>query len=130
LGALNEAQKALERDPNGVSDHIKRKETLLRQFIQAHQLGSEKEVEECEKICAILLNENDIDSIIKIGDIFGLLIESNYNYGDIEKSRELLKRLKVRIPPSMTVEYYVRPEICRALNPDEYQNNEIEEYLK
>jgi hypothetical protein len=58
-----------------------------------------------------------------------LLIESNYNYGDIEKAKELLRRLKMRIPSSMTVEYYVKPEICQELLPQQDTNDYIEERI-
>jgi intraflagellar transport protein 140 len=129
LAALVEAEKALEKDYSASTDSLKYKQKLISLFLEAYQYGEQNRVEDCEGICAELLNQSDIDEVIRIGDIFGLLIETNYRCGDREKATALLERLKMRLPRNMTVEYYVNDSICRALDPESYAENDIEEHI-
>lgn len=62
LDALSEAEKALSKDTNALNmDELKHKKSLVSRFIDAHRAAANRDVEECERICAEILNENDID---------------------------------------------------------------------
>jgi hypothetical protein len=67
-----------------------------------------------------------------MGDILGLLIESNYVQGEFEKARGILGQLKGRLGKGFSVEYYVDSEILKAImSKDEPADSEefIEEYI-
>ncbi|KAJ2999283.1 hypothetical protein HDV02_003216 [Globomyces sp. JEL0801] len=129
LSALNEAEKALSKEKSAISlDMIRHKQSLVTHFIQAHRHAAQNEVAKCERICGELLNQNDIDSIIRVGDILGLLIETSYANGDLDKAKELLNRLKQRLAGSVNVEYYVDAQICKLLSPP--QDTNIEESIE
>ncbi|KAJ3271511.1 hypothetical protein HDV01_006562 [Terramyces sp. JEL0728] len=129
LSALNEAEKALAKDKsNPPSNVLKHKQALVSLFLDAHKQAALQNIDQCEQICAQLLNQEDIDIVIRIGDIFGLLIETSYNHGDLKKAAELLHRLKMRLSSNINVEYYVDSNIVKALAQDEQHENEsIEE---
>ncbi|KAJ3325252.1 hypothetical protein HDV06_005009 [Boothiomyces sp. JEL0866] len=129
LSALNEAEKALSKDKsNPPLTVLKHKQALVTLFLDAHKAAGAHNLEQCEQICAQLLNQEDIDIVIRIGDIFGLLIETSYSHGDLKKAGELLHRLKMRLSSNMNVEYYVDPLIVKALVQDEkHENESIEE---
>jgi intraflagellar transport protein 140 len=129
LAALVEAEKALEKDKYASLDALKYRQKLLALFLEAYSHAESNEIESCEAICAELLNQDDIDEVIRIGDIFGLLIETNFRCGDREKAAQLLQRLQMRLPRSTNVEYYVNEDICKALNPESYAQEEIEEEI-
>ncbi|KAJ3262217.1 hypothetical protein HK103_002630 [Boothiomyces macroporosus] len=129
LSALNEAEKALAKDKsNPPLNVLKHKQALVSMFLDAHKAAAAHNIDECEQICAQLLNQEDIDVVIRIGDIFGLLIETSYSHGDLKKAAELLHRLRMRLSSNMNVEYYVDPLIVKALVKEEQHENEsIEE---
>jgi intraflagellar transport protein 140 len=129
LAALVEAEKALEKDKYASVDTLKYKQKLIALFLEAYSRAETNEVDSCEAICAELLNQDDIDEVIRIGDIFGLLIETNFRCGDREKAAQLLQRLQMRLPRNTNVEYYVNEDICKALSPETYADEETEEEI-
>jgi intraflagellar transport protein 140 len=61
LAALSEAEKVLSKDPNASVESLKYKQKVISLFLDAHHYAQERNVEQCESICAELLNQNDID---------------------------------------------------------------------
>jgi intraflagellar transport protein 140 len=130
LEAITEAVIAIEKSSSAATETLICKQNLIGLFINAQRYGNERQVERCEDICSELLNQTDIDSVIRIGDIFGLLIEVNFKVGNQQKAFELLQRLKMRLPKTLTAEYYVDETICRSLEGGESKAEiEIEENI-
>jgi intraflagellar transport protein 140 len=118
-----EAEKVLVKVGSSVTI-MKHKQELISLFLQAK--SEKNDTEACESICAMLLNEPDINSVVRMGDILGLLIESSYAVGDLEKARGILKQLKARLSTGFNIEYYIDGDILRALS-DSTDNSEIQE---
>eukprot|EP01135_Chromosphaera_perkinsii_P005240 Nk52_evm9s327 gene=Nk52_evmTU9s327 len=112
FGALKEAfkcmSKAKMKDPADKETKLaslQQKIELVDKFVQVRRLA-ESDAEEMMKQCYILLEEPSIDNAVRIGDIYGLMIEYMGSQGNHQQAHALLQQMKIRIP-SVNVEYYI-----------------------
>ena len=117
LGAYQEAEKCLlTQDKDMRLQTIRRKIEYIGQFVQAQQYSLQKDVDQVHAICSNLLSALEIDSTVRIGDIYGLMVETVYASGDIPRAKDLLMKLASRLN-NVHLEYYVDEDIVAALMP-------------
>ncbi|KAJ3347754.1 hypothetical protein HDU91_006709 [Kappamyces sp. JEL0680] len=122
LDALVEAEKALEKDLGKTAPGaIQHKRNCISLFLQA-QKYEQTDLEQCEAVCAELLNQDGIDGVVRIGDILGLLIQSCVKHGQLEKAKALYERLKMRIV-NLSPDYYLDAKICELLDPSFHESH-------
>ncbi|XP_049336025.1 intraflagellar transport protein 140 homolog isoform X1 [Astyanax mexicanus] len=120
FGALSEAGKCLNKAKSRSGDeidqrltHLTHRLTLIRRFIQARRLYEEDPaaaVLECES----LLEEDDLDPAVRVGDVFGFLVEHHCQNGSYQKAWSRLEELR-RSYPSVNVSLYVSQQSLEAL---------------
>ncbi|XP_060585745.1 intraflagellar transport protein 140 homolog [Ruditapes philippinarum] len=81
LGALGEVFKCLSKakmTDEALQEErlgqLKNKITLIKKLVNARRIYDE-DSEEAIKQCQVLLEEPDLDSAVRIGDVYGLIIE-------------------------------------------------------
>ncbi|KAL5035113.1 hypothetical protein BDV3_004569 [Batrachochytrium dendrobatidis] len=120
LGALTEAEKCLmKNDAMGKSDQemletTQRRIHYIQIFLEAQQCAKNQNLDDMEHLCVSMLNEPDIDASVRCGDIYGLMIESNYSNGNFDKARKQLGELNLRLT-NTSADYYVDKVIVHAL---------------
>ncbi|XP_035386707.1 intraflagellar transport protein 140 homolog isoform X1 [Electrophorus electricus] len=120
LGALTEACKCLSKaksrtggDAEERLTELTHRITLVRRFIQARSLYEEDPsgaVQECES----LLEEADLDPAVRVGDVFGFLIEHHCQQGNHQKAWASLEELR-RLYPTVNVSVYVSQRSLESL---------------
>ncbi|KAM9210374.1 intraflagellar transport protein 140 homolog isoform 2-T2 [Dugong dugon] len=142
-GALTEAYKCLSKakaksplDQEAKLAQLQSKMTLVKRFIQARRMYPE-DPKEAVRQCELLLEEPDLDSTIRIGDIYGFLVEHFLQLGEHQAAYKYLEEMRKRLPAaSMT--YYVRQHTIDAvhqglglplarLGPERVRHNSAEE---
>eukprot|EP00079_Xenopus_tropicalis_P029812 XP_012825483.1 PREDICTED: intraflagellar transport protein 140 homolog isoform X1 [Xenopus tropicalis] len=121
LGAFTEAYKCLskakmrspEEQERRLSD-MQAKMTLVKRFIQARRAYS-VDSQEAVKQCELLLEEPDLDSAIRIGDVYGLLVEHYTQQGDFQKAYQCLEEMRSKMP-SVNLTYYVPQGTIEAVH--------------
>ncbi|XP_028905060.1 intraflagellar transport protein 140 homolog [Ornithorhynchus anatinus] len=120
-GALTEAYKCLAKAKaqNPMEQETKlaqlhSKLTLVKRFIQARRICSE-DPKESVKQCELLLEEPDLDDTIRIGDVFGFLVEQYAEMGDFKKAHGHLEEMRRRLP-SANLPYYVNQQTVDAVH--------------
>ncbi|XP_039255691.2 intraflagellar transport protein 140 homolog [Styela clava] len=112
LGAMTEAFKCLskakmankQQQEDKVTE-LKTRIALVKKFIQAKRLFDSDSLE-ATKQCQVLLAENDLDSAVRIGDVYGVLIENYAHTQDYEKAYQMMQEMQRRIP-TVNMAYYV-----------------------
>lgn len=81
LGALNEALKCMAKakmknpaDQEGKVAFLKQRTALLKKFVQARGLYDEQP-DEAVKQCQLLLDEPDLETAVRVGDVYGFMVE-------------------------------------------------------
>ncbi|KAM4697334.1 intraflagellar transport protein 140 homolog [Rhinophrynus dorsalis] len=121
LGALTEAYKCLskakmrspEEQERKLSD-MQSKMTLVKRFIQvrrAYSVDSQEAVKQCE----LLLEEPDLDTAVRIGDVYGLLVEHHTQQRDFQKAYHCLEEMRSKMP-SVNLTYYVSQSTVEAVH--------------
>ncbi|KAM4631549.1 intraflagellar transport protein 140 homolog [Discoglossus pictus] len=121
LGALTEAYKCMskakmrspEEQERKLSD-MQSKITLVKRFIQARRAYT-ADSQEAAKQCELLLEEPDLDSAIRIGDVYGLLVEHYNQQGDFQKAYRCLEEMRAKMP-SVNLTYYVSQSTVEAVH--------------
>ncbi|XP_037392907.1 intraflagellar transport protein 140 homolog isoform X2 [Pygocentrus nattereri] len=120
FGALSEACKCLNKAKSRSGDEtdqrlaeLTQRLALIKRFIQARRLYEEDPaaaVLECES----LLEEDDLDPAVRVGDVFGFLVEHQCQHGNYQKAWASLEELR-RLYPSVNVGLYVSQQSLEAL---------------
>lgn len=111
-GALTEAYKCLSKakaksplDQETKLAQLQSKMTLVKRFIQARRTYTEDPKESIRQ-CELLLEEPDLDSTIRIGDVYGFLVEHHVQMEEYQMAYKYLEEMRKRIP-SANISYYV-----------------------
>lgn len=92
-GALTEAYKCLSKakaksplDQETKLAQLQSKMTLVKRFIQARRTYTE-DPKESVRQCELLLEEPDLDSTIRVGDVYGFLVEHHVQMEEYQMVR-------------------------------------------
>ncbi|XP_015992112.2 intraflagellar transport protein 140 homolog [Rousettus aegyptiacus] len=120
-GALTEAYKCLSKakaksplDQETKLAQLQSKMTLVKRFIQARRTYSE-DPKESVKQCELLLEEPDLDSTIRIGDVYGFLVEHYLQMEEFQMAYKYLEEMRRRLPAA-NVSYYVNQRAVDAVH--------------
>ncbi|KAM9305481.1 intraflagellar transport protein 140 homolog [Gastrophryne carolinensis] len=120
MGALTEAYKCLtkakmrspEEQERRLSD-MQNKLTLVKRFLQARRAYS-TDKQEAIRQCELLLEEPELESVVRIGDVYGLLVEHYTQQGDFQKAYRCLEEMRSKMP-SVNLTYYVPQSTVEAV---------------
>lgn len=111
-GALTEAYKCLSKakaknplDQETKLAQLQSKMTLVKRFIQARRTYTE-DPKESVRQCELLLEEPDLDSTIRVGDVYGFLVEHHVQMEEYQMAYKYLEEMRKRLP-SANMSYYV-----------------------
>ncbi|XP_049758868.1 intraflagellar transport protein 140 homolog isoform X2 [Elephas maximus indicus] len=120
-GALTEAYKCLSKakaksplDQEAKLAQLQGKMTLVKRFIQARRMYLE-DPKEAMRQCELLLEEPDLDSTIRIGDVYGFLVEHFLQLGEHQAAYKYLEEMRKRVPAA-NVTYYVSQRTADAVH--------------
>lgn len=120
-GALTEAYKCLSKakaksplDQETKLAQLQSKMTLVKRFIQARRTYSE-DPKESVKQCELLLEEPDLDNTIRIGDVYGFLVEHYLQMEEFQMAYKYLEEMRRRLPAA-NVSYYVNQRAVDAVH--------------
>lgn len=121
LGALKEALKCMNKAKATTNKDAKvatleHRIDMISRFVQARKL-EKTDPNEMFKICQHLLQQPEIESAVRIGDVYALMIETAYVQGLHDQAMELLKKMRSRIGQSAPLEYYLDSQILLDLDP-------------
>ncbi|XP_063790737.1 intraflagellar transport protein 140 homolog isoform X2 [Pseudophryne corroboree] len=112
IGALTEAYKCLskakmrspEEQERKLSD-MQNKITLVKRFVQArrsYSVDKQEAIRQCEQ----LLEEPDLESAVRIGDVYAFLVDHYTQQEDFQKAYRFLEEMRSKMP-SVNLSYYV-----------------------
>uniref|UniRef100_A0A8C5KRC3 Intraflagellar transport 140 n=1 Tax=Jaculus jaculus TaxID=51337 RepID=A0A8C5KRC3_JACJA len=120
-GALTEAYKCLSKakaksplDQEAKLAQLQSKMTLVKRFIQARRTYTEDPKESIRQ-CELLLEEPDLDSTIRIGDVYGFLVEHHVQMEEYQMAYRYLEEMRKRLP-SANMSYYVDQRTVDAVH--------------
>ncbi|XP_045676873.1 intraflagellar transport protein 140 homolog [Phyllostomus hastatus] len=120
-GALTEAYKCLSKakaksplDQETKLAQLQSKMTLVKRFIQARRTYSE-DPKESVKQCELLLEEPDLDSTVRLGDVCGFLVEHYLRMEEFQMAYKYLEEMRRRLPATK-VSYYVTQQTVDAVH--------------
>ncbi|XP_046855391.1 intraflagellar transport protein 140 homolog isoform X2 [Xenia sp. Carnegie-2017] len=120
-GALSESYKCLSKaklkNPSKQEERlasIKQRITLIKKFIQAKRSYDGNAAEAMQQ-CRILLQEPDIETAVRTGDIYGVMIEHLAREQNFSKAFSLLEELRQHIPRG-NVSFYVDTRIVEGIH--------------
>uniref|UniRef100_A0A8C3SMK5 Intraflagellar transport 140 n=1 Tax=Chelydra serpentina TaxID=8475 RepID=A0A8C3SMK5_CHESE len=120
-GALTEAFKCLSkaktRSPVEQENKLallQSKMALVKRFIQARRVYSE-DPKEAIRQCELLLDEPDLDSTIRLGDVLGFLVEHYLQVEEFQMAYRYLEEMRKRIP-CVNLTYYVNERTIEAVH--------------
>ncbi|XP_068100486.1 intraflagellar transport protein 140 homolog isoform X2 [Hyperolius riggenbachi] len=120
MGALAEAYKCLSkakmRSPEEQErklSEMQNKLTLVKRFIQARRSYT-ADKQEGVRQCELLLEEPDMESAVRIGDVYGLLVDHYTQQGDFQKAYRYLEEMRSKMP-SVNLSYYVPQGTVEAI---------------
>ena len=137
LGALSECLKCLQKADGGMQVNnrtglIMRQIDLIQKFVD-YQRIYESDPETAIEGAKSLLREEDINSVVRKGDIYGFLIEHYTKAQNYRLAHQLIDELRSGIP-NVNLAYYVNSDILLtiekalgvALMPDHQQQHHHE----
>ncbi|XP_028354376.1 intraflagellar transport protein 140 homolog isoform X3 [Physeter macrocephalus] len=111
-GALTEAYKCLSKakarsplDQEARLVQLQSKMALVKRFMQARRTYTE-DPKESVRQCKLLLEEPDLDSTVRVGDVYGFLVERHVQMEDLQTAYKYLEEMRKRVP-SASLSYYV-----------------------
>ncbi|KAM7149426.1 intraflagellar transport protein 140 homolog isoform 1-T2 [Molossus nigricans] len=120
-GALTEAYKCLSKakaksplDQETKLAQLQSKMTLVKRFVQARRTYSE-DPKESVKQCELLLEEPDLDSTIRIGDVYGFLVKHYLQMEEFQMAYKYLEEMRRRLPAAKVL-YYVNQRTVDAVH--------------
>ncbi|XP_012866719.1 PREDICTED: intraflagellar transport protein 140 homolog [Dipodomys ordii] len=143
-GALTEAYKCLSKakaksplDQETKLAQLQSKMTLVKRFIQARRNYTE-DPKESVRQCELLLEEPDLDSTIRIGDVYGFLVEHHVHRQEHQMAYKYLEEMRKRLP-SANMSYYVDQRTVDAVHqalglplsrivPERIRHNSMEDH--
>ncbi|KAM4819952.1 intraflagellar transport protein 140 homolog [Thomomys bottae] len=143
-GALTEAYKCLSKakaknplDQETKLAQLQGKMTLVKRFIQARRNYSE-DPKDSVRQCELLLEEPDLDSTIRIGDVYGFLVEHHMHMEEHQMAYKYLEEMRKRLP-SANMSYYVDQRTVDAVHlalglplsrvvPERIRHNSMEDH--
>ncbi|XP_033108707.1 intraflagellar transport protein 140 homolog [Anneissia japonica] len=121
LGALSEAYKCLSKAKlKNTSQQeeklaaLKHRINLVKKFVQARRVYDE-EPEEAMKQCQVLLEEHDLDSAVRVGDVYGMMIEHYARQESFKKAYACMEEMRSRIP-TVNMAFYVNMRTIEAIH--------------
>ncbi|XP_053388212.1 LOW QUALITY PROTEIN: intraflagellar transport protein 140 homolog, partial [Mercenaria mercenaria] len=121
LGALGEAFKCLGKakmtDESLQEERLgqlKNKITLIKKFVTARRVYDE-DSEEAIKQCQVLLEEPDLDSAVRMGDVYGFIIEHYARKERWKAAYNAMEEMKGRIS-GVNMTYYVNMRTIQAVH--------------
>lgn len=119
-GALTEACKCLTKAKGRSGDETDSKLLILthrlgliKRFIQAQRMHEEDPVE-AVRMCESLLEEKDLDPAVRVGDVYGFLVEYYCHHGNFQQAWSKIEELRLT-RPSINVSLYVSQPSLEAL---------------
>lgn len=120
-GALTEAYKCLSKakaksplDQETKLAQLQSKMTLVKRFIQARRTYAE-DPKEAVRQCELLLEEPELDSTVRIGDVCGFLVQHFLQAEDFQTAYRYLEEMRKRVPPA-NISYYVSQRTVDAVH--------------
>ncbi|XP_070423153.1 intraflagellar transport protein 140 homolog [Equus przewalskii] len=120
-GALTEAYKCLSKakaksplDQEARLARLQSKMALVERFVQARRTYTE-DPKESVRQCELLLEEPDLDSTIRIGDVYGFLVEHYLQMEEFQMAYKYLEEMRRRLP-SANMSYYVSQRTVDAVH--------------
>eukprot|EP00276_Gloeochaete_wittrockiana_P002244 CAMPEP_0184673476 /NCGR_PEP_ID=MMETSP0308-20130426/86689_1 /TAXON_ID=38269 /ORGANISM="Gloeochaete witrockiana, Strain SAG 46.84" /LENGTH=1407 /DNA_ID=CAMNT_0027120965 /DNA_START=36 /DNA_END=4259 /DNA_ORIENTATION=- len=99
LGALREALKYMLKakvsDKDDRVQSLQQRIFLVERFVQARKLVR-SEPTEMVRICHDLLQQNEVETALRVGDVYALLIEFYYDQRNIEQAYHLIEKMRER----------------------------------
>ncbi|XP_051969833.1 intraflagellar transport protein 140 homolog [Xyrauchen texanus] len=117
-GALTEACKCLTKAKSGDEADsrlliLTHRLSLVKKFIQAQRLHEEDTVEAL-RMCESLLDEKDLDTAVRVGDVYGFLVEHYCQQGNFQQAWSKLEDLR-SARPNINMSLYVSQSSLEAL---------------
>lgn len=91
--ALKQLNKADIVGKDDKIDFLKRRIGIIEDFVEARNM-IKSDPSTMQKLCNQLLDHPEVESAIRIGDVFAQLIEYNYEKGDLESAYKYLQAMK------------------------------------
>ncbi|KAL2078525.1 hypothetical protein ACEWY4_026210 [Coilia grayii] len=120
LGALTEAYKCLSKAKGRNTDdqdsrvaELTHRISLVKKFIQARRLYQDDPAQAVH-VCETLLQESDLDPAVRVGDVYGFLVEYHCQQGNYQQAVSKLEELR-RSMPSVNIGLYVSQQSLAAL---------------
>ncbi|CAJ0957557.1 unnamed protein product [Ranitomeya imitator] len=120
MGALTEAYKCLSKAKMRSPEEQERRQsdmqnkiTLVKRFIQARR-SYPADKQEAIRQCELLLDEPDVEGAVRIGDVYGFLVEHYTQQGDFQKAYRCLEEMRSKMP-SVNLSYYVPQSTVEAV---------------
>ncbi|XP_022095457.1 intraflagellar transport protein 140 homolog isoform X2 [Acanthaster planci] len=121
LGALSEAYKCLSKAKMKNASlqeeklgALKSRIGLIKKFVTARRVYDE-DPDEAMRQCQILLEEPDLDNAVRIGDVFGMMIEHYARQENFKKAYAFMEDMRGRIP-TVNMAYYVNMRTIEAVH--------------
>ncbi|XP_066869200.1 intraflagellar transport protein 140 homolog isoform X4 [Kogia breviceps] len=143
-GALTEAYKCLSKakarsplDQEAKLVQLQSKMALVKRFMQARRTYTE-DPKESVRQCKLLLEEPDLDSTVRVGDVYGFLVERHVQMEDLQTAYKYLEEMRKRVP-SASVSYYVSQRTVDTVHqglgipltstvPEQMRHNSMEDH--
>ncbi|XP_073409706.1 intraflagellar transport protein 140 homolog [Dendrobates tinctorius] len=120
MGALTEAYKCLSKAKMRSPEEQERRQsdmqnkiTLVKRFIQARR-SYPADKQEAIRQCELLLDEPDLEGAVRIGDVYGFLVEHYTQHGDFQKAYRCLEEMRSKMP-SVNLSYYIPQSTVEAV---------------
>ncbi|XP_072167641.1 intraflagellar transport protein 140 homolog [Diadema setosum] len=121
LGALTEAYKCLSKakvkNQSQLEEKLgalKHRIGLVKKFVQARRVYDE-EPEEAMRQCQVLLEEEELDSAVRIGDVYGMMVEHYARQENFKKAYSFMEEMRTRIP-TVNMAYYINMKTIEAVH--------------
>ncbi|KAJ3331298.1 hypothetical protein HDU76_003527 [Blyttiomyces sp. JEL0837] len=135
LAALRESAKCLSKSKDSKSleriSMLQSRIGLIEMFVAA-RAAAKTNIPDMFRLCDQLLQEPDVESAVRSGDIFALMIETQYASGNIQKAKEILRVMQTRVS-AVNLDYYLDANVLKALKdkPQESsKDDDVEEEIR
>uniref|UniRef100_A0A8C5ELC1 Intraflagellar transport 140 homolog (Chlamydomonas) n=1 Tax=Gouania willdenowi TaxID=441366 RepID=A0A8C5ELC1_GOUWI len=127
LDALTEASKCLSKAKDSSSGKhearladLLHKITLVKKFVHIRRYKLSLNVadpDEGLRLCESLLEEPELDPCVRVGDVFGFMIEHHCKHGNFHEAQCKLEEFQ-RLQPSQNIKYYISTGSLQALQKE------------
>ncbi|XP_013414894.1 intraflagellar transport protein 140 homolog [Lingula anatina] len=121
LGALNEAYKCMAKAKmknQSLQEEklaaFKQRINLIKKFVQARRVYDE-DPDEAVKQCQVLLEDPDLDSAVRMGDVYGFTIEHYARKEKWKAAYSTMEEMRNKIP-TVNMAYYVNMRTIEAIH--------------